>query len=323
LALEIRTHLKDPTVQLIAVMAMALALLPLLRLEAYFLHVILIIFMWATLASSINIIAGFAGYVNFGHVAFFGIGAYTTAILMRDFRLSPFLMTPVAGLMAAVIGALVGYPALRLRGAYFVIATIGLAYIFETITFNLHWLTGGGVGISVPLPPYPMLVVKTLFYYAMLILMLVEILTIYWIANTKIGLFLHSIREDEDAAEASGVNTTKYKMLAFIVSTFFAGTAGGLYSYYMSYIDPPTVFTLAMTVTMLLMMVLGGKGTILGPIIGASILTLASEAITHFVVSELNIVLYGALLIVVILFLPQGILGILRQRFPRLRRILR
>jgi len=281
------------------------------------------IFMYAIMALAFNIIGGFTGYVSFGQVAFYGIGAYTTAISMRTWGIPIFLTIPLAGALGAVIAAILGFIVLRLRGSYFVIATIGLTLIIDTLVTNFKEVTGGGVGISLPLLPYSMWLIKTIFYYAMLIVMLATIFVSYFIRNSRFGLFLFSIRENEDAAEAMGVNTTWYKIVAFTVSALFTAMAGGLYAPYMSYIDPPTVFAISTTIMIVLMTVLGGRGTLLGPVIGAAILICLSDFLIGLIASELNMAIYGSLLVVVIIFMPLGLIGVVREKLPRLRNILK
>lgn len=281
------------------------------------------IFMYAIMALAFNIIGGFTGYVSFGQVAFYGIGAYTTAISMRTWGIPIFLTIPLAGALGAVIAAILGFIVLRLRGSYFVIATIGLTLIIDTLVTNFKEVTGGGVGISLPLLPYSMWLIKTIFYYAMLIVMLATIFVSYFIRNSRFGLFLFSIRENEDAAEAMGVNTTWYKIVAFTVSALFTAMAGGLYAPYMSYIDPPTVFAISTTIMIILMTVLGGRGTLLGPVIGAAILICLSDFLIGLIASELNMAIYGSLLVVVIIFMPIGLIGVVREKLPRLRNILK
>jgi branched-chain amino acid transport system permease protein len=279
--------------------------------------------MYAIMASAFNIICGFAGYVSFGQVAFYGIGAYTTAITMKNWGTSFFLTIPLAGVLGAVIAAVLGFIVLRLRGSYFIIATIGLTLIIDTVVTNFKEVTGGGVGISLPLLPYPMWLIKTIFYYAMLIVMLATLFVSYLIRNSRFGIFLFSIRENEDAAEAMGVNTTRYKILAFTISALFTAMAGGIYAPYMSYIDPPTVFAISTTIMIILMTVFGGRGTLLGPVIGAAILICLSDFLIGLIASELNMAIYGALLVAVIIFMPHGIIGVIREKLPRLRNILK
>ena len=319
-----KTQLRDPQFLSLLIMAFILALFPVSRPAAYYLDLLFRIFMFVIMASSFNIIGGFAGYISFGQVAFFGLGAYTVAIAIRDWGLPVFpYVLPLAGIICAVIAGLIGLVVLRLRGAYFIIATIGLTLLVQTLVVNLKEITGGGMGISLPLFPYPMWMIKAIFYYSMLVTMLATLFVSYWILNSRFGLFLFSIRENEDAAEAMGVNTTRYKILAWAISTFFTGMAGGLYAPYMSYINAETVFALPTTIMMILMTVFGGRGTLWGPFVGALFLTVLSDYLIGVIMSELNMTIYGVLLVAVILFMPLGIVGTLREKIPKLRNILK
>lgn len=320
----VKTQLRDPAFLSLLIMAFLLALFPLTRPATYYMDLMFRIFMFAVMALSFNIIGGFAGYISFGQVAFFGLGAYIIAIMMRDFGLSVFpYILPLAGIVCAITAALIGLVVLRLRGAFFIIATIGLTLLVQTLVVNFKEITGGGMGISLPLLPYSMWIIKTIFYYSMFVIMLATLFISYWILNSRFGLFLFSIRENEDAAEAMGVNTTKYKILAWGISAFLTGMAGGLYAPYMSYINAETVFALPTTIMMILMAVFGGIGTLWGPLVGAVFLTVISDYLIGVIMSELNMTIYGGLLVAVILFMPRGIVGTLREKIPKLRKILK
>ena len=294
---------------LLGIALITLFLFPVTSPGSYYLHLLILIFMYGTMASSWNIIGGYAGYISFGHVVFFGVGAYTTAILQREFGLSPFVTAPLAGILASMVAASIGYPSLKTRGAYFAIVTLALCFVGQLITTNLEF-TGGGVGISLDLVPWDVDVMKVPFYYGMLLALCATIFISYRIKNSKFGLGLIAIREDEEKAEAVGINTTQYKLLAFVASAFFVGVVGGLYSYYMSYIDPPTVFSALLSINVLIMAIFGGRGTIWGPVIGAIILMLLSEYLLYNISSQVHLIVYGLLLITVVLFLPDGIMSL-------------
>jgi len=294
---------------LIAIVLLALLFFPFTIPKAYYLHLLILIFMYSTMASSWNIIGGYAGYISFGHIVFFGIGAYTTAIMQFMFGFSPFLTAPLAGVFALIVAVLIGYPSLKTRGAYFAIVTLALCFVGELLVTNLTF-TGGGKGISLELVPWSSDFMKIPFYYGMLLTLCATVLVSYKIRNSKFGLGLIAIREDEEKAEAIGIDTTIYKLLAFVISAFFVGVVGGLYSYYMSYIDPLTVFSPIISINILIMAIFGGKGTILGPIVGATTLLLLSEYLLYNITSQLHLIIYGVLLIVVVLFLPEGVMSL-------------
>ncbi|MGE5850406.1 MAG: branched-chain amino acid ABC transporter permease [Candidatus Methylomirabilota bacterium] len=290
---------------------LALASVPVLTSSIYLMHVLIVSFMFVVLAVSWNIIGGMAGYVSFGHVTFFALGAYLTAILYRDLGASPFLTAPLGGILAAAVAYLLGWATLRLREDYFAIATLGLAFIFEVLAWNLP-VTGGGSGIMLTAPNFGIHLTKAVFYLCMWAIMVATVLTSWAIGRSRFGYGLASIREDEEAAEVVGVRTARLKRMAFVLSAFFPGMAGGIFSYYIAYIEPGTVFDHSISINVVIMSILGGIGTTLGPVLGAVILSLVSEVMNVVVASEAKLVVYGVILVSAVLFLPQGILGRLR-----------
>jgi branched-chain amino acid transport system permease protein len=290
---------------------LVLAMVPVLTSSIYLMHVLIVIFMFVILAVSWNIIGGMAGYVSFGHVTFFALGAYLTAILYRDLGASPFLTAPLGGILAAAVAFLLGWVTLRLREDYFAIATLGLAFIFEVLAWNLP-VTGGGSGIMLTAPNFGIHLTKAVFYLFMWAIMVATVFTSWAIGRSRFGYGLASIREDEVAAEVVGVRTARLKRAAFVLSAFFPGVAGGIFSYYIAYIEPGTVFDHSISINVVIMSILGGIGTTLGPVLGAVILSLTSEVMNVVVASEAKLVVYGVILVSAVLFLPQGILGRLR-----------
>ncbi|MFQ5813132.1 MAG: branched-chain amino acid ABC transporter permease [Anaerolineae bacterium] len=305
---------------------LALALLILLVVPVvvrvnYYLHLLLLTFMYAAMATSWNIMGGYAGYISLGHSVFFGVGGYISALLAIHYGLSPLLTAPLAGLGAAIVGVFIGYTSLRTRGRAFVIVTIALLYIFQLIALNLRGLTRGVLGLQLPLPPWDVDIIKVPFYYAMLLIMCAAIYTSYRVRNSKFGLGLMAIREDEDKAEAVGINTSLYKILAFAISVYFVGVAGGVYGYYQTYIDPLLMFDIVVGVRMILMTILGGRGTLWGPVLGAFIALPAQDFILfRFGSSSLHLTFFGLFLLLLVLFLPQGILPSLREGLRYARR---
>lgn len=287
--------------------------IPIVYRVPYFLHLMIIVLMYITLASSWNIIGGFAGYASFGHMLFFGVGAYTSAILLRDYGLFPFLTSPLAGVTAILCG-LIALPCLKLKGGYFAIVTLGLSYVGQIVAYNLD-ITGGGEGIMLPLVPWSTEFMKIPFYYGMLLIACATVFTSYKIKNSKFGLGLEAIREDEVKAEAVGINTTMYKSLAFIISAFFFGLVGGLYSYYVNFINPFNLFSFLIGLNILLMVYLGGIATVIGPILGAAIIPPLSELLRYSVISEAHMWLYGFLLVIIVLFMPNGLLPYFRKLY--------
>ena len=295
-----REHARN--LALLGALGLALALLP-HALSVYVRSFALFTMMYVVLALSWNIISGFTGYTSFGHVAFYGIGAYACAILVTDYGW-PWLPTLGAGaLVAAMVAVALGYPVLRLKGPYFAIAMLGAAEGTRVVATVWDGLTHGGLGISLPNAETSMPT-----YYAMLALMVVTIVVAYAIGHSRFGVRLNAIREDEVAAEALGINTTFYKLAAFTLSGVFPAVAGGIQAYKVLYIDPPSVFFVQITIAMALMSMLGGKGTVIGPIVGAVILYTVQE-LTWVNFPTAHLIAYGLFIVLVARFMPRGLMG--------------
>ena len=264
--------------------------------------------MSCALAASWNLISGFTGYVSFGHSAFFGIGAYAAGIAIVRGGLPAPIAIVAAGAAAALAGLTFGYPALRLRGPYFAVGMLGIAEAIRVAVTVAEPITGGGKGLV--LPPEDVL---NAAYYAMLGVTASTVIVTYRVATLPIGLRLLAIREDEVAAELNGIQTTRLKIGAFAVSALFAGLAGGIYAWQISYIDPGTVFAGSLTVRAIAMTMLGGQGTVWGPIIGSILLSGISEALwTRF--PFVHTALSGVLIVAIVLFLPGGITQVMIDR---------
>lgn len=284
----------------------ALGLLPAVIKRADVLTLLFLIFLYITLSQSWNILGGYAGQINLGHAAFFGLGALATRLMWLSGL--PFLFALLAGGVAALICALaVAVPAFRLRGVYFLAAALVVAEIARITVDNL-FPTVGRLTVS-QLAVYD-LVPR---YYVSLVLAVMTVAAVYIIANSKPGFALMSIREDEDTAEASGVNTFKYKLLASSLSTFFAGLAGGAFaffhvSYYYSYPFHPI-----WTFDAVLIVFIGGIGTFIGPIIGAIFYVALREIFSLILPAEIHIILFGTLFILFVLFVPGGMVELVRK----------
>jgi branched-chain amino acid transport system permease protein len=293
-----------------------LFLFPFFSPPVYFLSMLYMVFLFVILAESWNIIGGFAGYLSFGHVAFFGLGAYTTAFLMNKLALSPLatiLSSIPGGLAAALVAFVIGYPCLRLRGPYFAVVTMCFAFVVQMVVQNID-LFGGVEGLWLAAMKKPIHVIRAIFYELMLALMIVVILFVRWMEGSKLGKGLVTIREDEEVAQTLGIHTPRVKILAFVLSAFFPGVAGGLHAYYMTYISPESVFEVAVSILIVLMTLFGGGGSWLGALIGAVSLSLVNEFLTTFVGAEIARIIYGFLFIVVIIFMPNGIMEFFRRR---------
>lgn len=285
-----------------AAFVLFLLILP-FQLSIYMRSFFMFAMMYAVLALSWNIISGFTGYVSFGHVMFYGIGSYASAILVADHGWPWLLTLPISVLMALAIAIAIGYPVLRLKGPYFAIAMLGAAEGTRVIVTVWDGLTHGGEGISLP-----NVETSTETYIAMLVLMVVTVGASYWVGHSRFGIRLNAIREDEVAAEALGINTTLYKLSAFGLSAIFPAIAGAIQANKTLYIDPETEFFILITITMKLMAMLGGKGTVIGPIVGAFVLYAVQE-IVWVQFPQAHLIAFGIFLIVVARFMPRGLVG--------------
>jgi branched-chain amino acid transport system permease protein len=267
------------------------------------------LFMWIALAQSWNLISGLTGYVSFGHVAFFGMGAYTAGILIGTLGWAWPTACLAGGVMAMVLALVIGWPCLRLKGPYFAIAMLGLNEVLRVIVSYYEGLTGGGNGLSLPT-----LHASVPIYYAMGLVALAVTALTYLIITSRFGLRLMTIREDEVAAEAMGIDTFRHKLYAFLLSAVGPGIVGGLAARDQGYIEPLSVFPLITTITMIVMALFGGKGTIWGPVLGAVVLFALQELVwAHFI--YLHQLLFGAIIVAVVLLMPRGILGVLQQKY--------
>ena len=258
------------------------------------------VLLLATLAQGWNVIGGYTGYPSFGNSVFYGLGAYGVAIAMVEYHL-PFWVGMLLGLGLGVVSAgLLGLAVLRLKGHYFAICTLGLALVMTAIVSNLG-IAGGNIGLVLPLHRG-----EVLFYELALSLLLLATLTIYWLSRSRFGLGLIAIRENEEGAAVMGVNTTLYKTLAFMLSAAFTALAGGIYAYYITYIDPVGVFDIGLNVKMIIMAVFGGPGTVLGPVVGALILSAISEVLATKVTSVASM-FFGIVVVIAVVFMPRGI----------------
>ncbi len=278
--------------------------------------------MYVGLATAWNIMGGYTGYISLGHAAFFGFGSYTLGLLLAHLGIAagytPFLFVPVAGIATGVLALGIGWFALRTRAATFVIVTIAFMFMLQLLAENLVGLTGGGGGMSFPVPSWRGDYYNTPYYYAMLALATLGLGISWRIRRSKFGLGLLAIRDDEDKALAVGVPTGAFKLTAFVVSAALVGMIGGVYGYYVTYIYPQFVVDPLIGISMVLMVFLGGLGTLSGPILGALILEPTQLWLAYnFGASRLYLVLYAAVFLGVILLLPRGIVPSVMELIER------
>jgi len=267
------------------------------------------VFLYVVLTQAWNILGGYGGYLNFGMVTFFGVGAYASAVLFQYFELSPFLTAPLAGLVSAVLGLLIGIPTLRIRGAYFALVTMIITFAVQTLVLDLP-VTQGALGIYLqPLKLSP-LNLERLFYFLFLGCAVIVTVLVYAIEHSNFGWALIAIREDEDAAEIVGVRTVEVKWIANGIAAFIAGVVGGLYAQRIMYIEPTGTFAFDISLNVVLMAVIGGAGTWQGPLIGAPLVLLVADALRVTVTSEVNRAIFSVVVILIALFIPGGVMGV-------------
>jgi len=295
------------------ILASAIAAPFIFSFSPYFQGLLIFVLLWVIMGTSWNLLAGFTGQVSFGHAAYFGIGAYAAALPFLHWGISPWWGLLTGGITAVFLGYVLGIVVFRLRGPYFALGTLASAEILRIIFGEEIWLSNGHNGIlymTTWVSKYP-------YYFVALILTIGAILSVKIVMKSKAGYYFLSIREDEDAAEAIGINTKKYKNIATIISTFWAGMAGAFYMIYMGFVDPETVFALHnISIITILVGIIGGVGTIWGPAVGAVIMVLVQELFRSSFfgfapewVSRFHAMAFGMLVIFVILYMAGGVVG--------------
>jgi ABC-type branched-chain amino acid transport system, permease component len=280
--------------------------------------------MYAALASAWNIVGGYSGYISLGHAAFFGVGAYATGVTFTHISIGngyrPFYALPLIGIGAAILSIPLGWIAYRTRAATFAIVTITLLFVAQQLAYNLRSLTGGSQGIAIPTPNFPVSTYNVPFYFAMLGVLALSMLASWHIRRSKLGLALLAIRDDEDRARGLGVQTNFAKLASFALSAGLVAMAGGVWAYYLSFIYPQFAIDPLLTIGMVLMVYLGGRGTIWGPVLGAFILVPAQKYLAYRLgATDLYLVGYSSVFLVVILLLPRGILPSISDRARKFR----
>jgi branched-chain amino acid transport system permease protein len=312
--------MKKFTIKQISVTGITLLLLllfPLVITQTYLIHVMILVFMFGMLGVAWNIMGGYAGMFSFGQAAFFGIGAYTSSFLLVTFHVNPWIGLMAGGVVAALMAVAIGYPCSNLRGHYFAIATIAFGEIVR-IHFNNWKLVNAAEGITIPmmdesLANFMFHSSKLPYYYIMLAFLLLALVICYFVANSKMGYYFRAIKESHDVAEVLGVNVVRYRLIAIMVSAFLSAMAGTFYAQYILYIDPESVMLLAISVQIVLISMLGGAGTIMGPVIGAAILLPISELTRIWLGHKgtgVDMLIYGFLITLISVYQPQGIWGL-------------
>jgi branched-chain amino acid transport system permease protein len=263
------------------------------------------ILLFAIMASAWNIIGGYTGYASFGNVVFFGIGAYITAIFMNLLNMNFFLALFLSGLGGGLFAFLMGLPILRLTGHYFAIATLGVAEAMKALVQNLE-ITEGNGGMYLPVMDLSVNASYKFFYFTALGVLIILLVVTAVILRSKLGYGMIAIREDEDAANSLGINTTVFKCISFAISGFFTSLAGSIYAYQQGFIKPEPVFSVLVTVKMIVMGVFGGIGSLFGPLIGAATIEIISEFLSNYFLVA-HTLFFGTIIIIAILFFPKGL----------------
>lgn len=305
-----------------------LLILPLVIVSDYQKHILIVAGIYVILVSALNLLIGYLGEISLGHIAFFGIGAYTSALLSLKWGTSYWIGLPAAGITAGIFGFLIGYPTLRTRGPYFVIVTLAFSEILRLICNNWIPLTNGPMGLKNVRPPGLYLGTlihydfssKNSYYYLILALVSFTLYVCYRFVNSRFGRACMAIRENEPLASSVGICASKWGIFTFVLSTFLVGLAGSFYAHYVLFISPD-LFGFSLTVNMLFMLIIGGKGTLAGPVLGAILFTIIPEYLRVAEIYRLPI--FGLLLMLAVLFVPQGMTQLLEPISRRYKAITR
>ncbi len=337
-----KTILKPLTVLIFLALLLAI---PRYVQSPYALHMMILLFMSVAQGQSWNILGGYAGQHSVGHAAYFGVGAYTTMMLMHAKQIAPWYGVWVGMALVVVVALAIGSICFRLRGPYFVLASIAVAEILRLSAINLTGLTNGAEGIlATEIPAFRIggtlvtdFVTKVPFYYIGLFLVVLTIAITFWIQHSKLGYFFQAIREDQDAAHSLGISISLYKNIALVISAVLTSLAGSFYGIYVGFVDPATVLGLDVSVQIMLICIIGGMGTLWGPLLGSLVLVPLSEALRSNMITELlvkvgmvnadskvgiflkenlshaHVLIYGILVVLVILFMPDGLMGFIKK----------
>jgi branched-chain amino acid transport system permease protein len=277
----------------------------------------ILVFMFGMMAVAWNIMGGYAGMFSFGQVAFFGIGAYTSSFLLITYHINPWLGLIVGGLIAALVAAAIGYPCSNLRGHYFAIASIAFGEIVRT-HFNNWKLVGAAEGMTLPMlkesfENFMFHSSKLPYYYIMLAFLIISLVVCYIVATSKMGYYFRAIKESHDVAKVLGINVVWYRLIAIMISAFLTAMAGTFYAQYVLYLDPESVLILPISIQIVLISMLGGAGSIIGPVIGAAILMPVSE-VTRVMLGHkgtgIDMIIYGTLITLISVYQPKGVWGL-------------
>ncbi len=303
-----------PSRVLVLLFCVGLLALPLFTRDPYVLRVVILSSLYAIFAASWDLVSGYSGQVSLGQALYFGAGAYGSALLHHHLGWSPAITIPAGALLATGVGAMAGIPCLRLRGSYLSLATLAFPLILTGALFALPELSGGELGLS---GLQPLVRSRLGFYYVAVIVMLVAVFTMWLIGDSNTGLLLHAIREDEVAARASGIDTPRYRLLAFALAGLFGGVAGGLYAHFVRVAGPSTL-EVALSFQAVIWGVFGGVATIYGPVVGVFLLYPLTELLALVPwLGEHRLLIFALVVLLVLRFMPQGVVHWARDRMER------
>jgi ABC-type branched-subunit amino acid transport system ATPase component/ABC-type branched-subunit amino acid transport system permease subunit len=302
----------------IASVLVALAVFPLVSNDLYYQTMLIMTFLIAIGATGWNIMGGYAGYISLGNSAFVGLGAYTTGILAAREGISPFVGCFAGGVIAGVLAGILSLVTRRTRGMYFIIVTFAALQLLGIVATIWSGLTGGSQGLALPIPTWSLSIQNWPFYYPLLALLVTSVAVSAWVRRSKLGLGLFAIQDDEDKAAGLGISTGACKLIAFVLGGTFLGIAGGIYAYYVTFLNASAVFDIITSMLIVLSALLGGRGTLWGPVLGAFIIeplaNLTSTSLGGADAGSIRLLLFGGLLGLVVLFLPRGILPTVQER---------
>ena len=313
----------------LVVLVVGLALvIPMFVTKPYYLHVITMCLLWAYLASSWNLFCGFAGQLSLGHGVFAATGAYVAVMLFNDYNLSPWIGMFVGAGAAVLLSILIGYPTFKLRGAYYALATVAIGSGAVVLIENTQTLgpfnVGGAEGLIIKLmgnaPAYFQFMTKQPYYYIALIMLIIIVIFAFWLKNSRLGYYLSALKEDPEAAAALGINVRNAKLVAAAYSAFFTAIGGVFYAMLIRYLEPHAIAGPLMSNEMVFLAVVGGTGTVLGPVVGGITLHAISEVIQFYfghLAQGLHLFIYGLIVVFMIMFKPQGIIEILQKYYNR------
>jgi len=299
---------------------LAFAVAPLVISSVHFQHLLIMLLLYTTLSQAWNLIGGYAGQVSFGHAVFFGIGAYAAMAPLNQWGMTPWAGMAIGAVISVIVAIVIGVPVFRLKGHYFAISTFAVAEIVERLFNNWDYVEGA-IGLPAPVLPEGLInfmwyKTKIPYFYIAFVLFVLVLLLAYKIDRSRMGYYFRAIKQSHEAAEGLGIDTTRYKLAAMMISAFLTALCGSFYAQYILYIDPPSVLSLDISIKMVLIAVLGGAGTIIGPILGAAILIPLSEysrILLGGTGKGVDLIVFGALILVISVFQPQGVAGFFKK----------